>query len=86
MAGTNVYIGLNDFAVEGQWLWDEDGSPATWTNWGPLEPNNGNDGASEQCAFMFTRHGGKWNDQPCDWLEAFWCQTPSGGTIKAKNK
>ena len=31
-------LGITDRDVEGQWVWDSDGSPVTWTRWIFSEP------------------------------------------------
>ena len=48
--------GKNDF----KWV---DGSPYTWGNWGPNEPNNGG-GGDEDCVEV-NYYNGLWNDLAC---------------------
>ena len=38
---TNVWIGGTDAASEGTWVWSPSGTPLSYTNWYPGEPNNG---------------------------------------------
>jgi len=63
----NLWIGLNDVAVEGTFVWSN-GEPVTFTNWSPGEPNNSFNGATEQYVHMwaanqnFSRPEGRWND------------------------
>ena len=44
-------LGMNDKKVEGQWVWDSDGSKVTWFNWAKYGwmPNGGR---SDNCAYM----------------------------------
>ena len=44
-------LGMNDEDVEGQWVWDSDGSKVTWYNWAKY---NGvpNGGSADNCAYM----------------------------------
>lgn len=67
LAGTPnaaLWIGLNDLAVEGEWVWAS-GQPVTYTYWFPGEPNN----ASGLEDFATIRPpsaappNGSWNDQ-----------------------
>jgi hypothetical protein len=67
------WIGLNDIAQEGTFVW-ENGSPVTYTNWAPGEPN---DSGSEDCGqinrfFPETT----WNDEPCGFQLFFICESP----------
>lgn len=57
--GARFWIGFNDAASEGTWVWS-DGSPVTYTNWAPGEPNNLGD---EDYAVM-NWSGVQWNDLP----------------------
>merc|ERR1711915_40873 len=58
------WIGLNDKDEEGTWKWSESGVEATWTNWGPGEPN---DSYGEDCVNMNKAMAHTWNDAPCEW-------------------
>ena len=55
-------LGINDKIVEGQWVFDTDGSLVTWKDWVqwvnyPGHPRNGRAG---NCAGMLRRHGTQW--------------------------
>ena len=60
-----IWIGLNDVAVEGTFVWSS-GESSTYTNFGPREPNNA--AASEDYVHIFwksdSRPNGSWNDAP----------------------
>ena len=65
--GENLWIGLNDAAVEGTFAWSS-GEPVTFTDWCPGEPNGGVPGRPDEdhvhlAAFPPTCIGG-WNDAP----------------------
>lgn len=62
-----LWIGLNDAAQEGLWVWN-DGDSSAYRNWAPGEPNNGGvvypdeDQALIRDASM--PYPGRWNDAP----------------------
>ena len=56
--GQPSWIGLNDIAEEGQWVWDN-GEPVTYTNWGLQEPDDTSIGDEDYVIFG---PSGKWQD------------------------
>ena len=67
------WIGLNDRAVEGTFVWS-DGSALGFTNWNFAQPDDG--GGSEDCAHVnFPTHG-EWNDLPCSLKIKSICKIP----------
>ena len=58
---SNPFIGMNDLASEGDWVWSS-GEPVTYTNWAPGEPNNWL--GVEDIAVMNWGSAGSWNDLP----------------------
>jgi Lectin C-type domain len=62
LGGVQGWIGFNDIASEGTFVW-VNGDPVTFTSWNSGEPNNS--GGNENCAEI-SGSGGGWNDLPCD--------------------
>lgn len=54
------WIGYNDRAIDGFWIWDsgEDVTYTNWSSWYNPNPNN------EDAAHMVKQWGGSWNDTP----------------------
>ena len=60
---SQAWIGFNDRTTEGEFVWS-DGSPVTYTNWAPNEPNDS--GGDEDCAELINFFpGDTWNDARC---------------------
>jgi len=67
----NFWIGLNDIANEGVFVWAESHESADYNNWASNEPDNGH--GSEDCVQMNGRPQDQfeWNDLSCDRVEAY---------------
>ena len=66
-----TWLGLNDLAKEGTFVWDSSGKTPSFTDWKPGEPNNLGD---EDCVRLFVHDFAKWNDAPCHLKSRFVCQ------------
>jgi len=74
-----TWIGYNDRATEGDWVWT--GAASSYTNWLSAEPNDM--GSGEDCAhlgldciFGYTGIDYHWNDYGCSNAQASVCQVP----------
>ncbi|XP_067256432.1 C-type mannose receptor 2-like isoform X2 [Chanodichthys erythropterus] len=61
-----VWIGLQKTSVD-KWQWSS-GDPALYLNWGPAQPNNG----EERCAVIMS---GQWGDWSCGHIFTFICSS-----------
>ena len=68
--GTEYFIGLNDIAAEGEWVWAS-GEPVTFTGWLDGEPNDDFGPAGEDVVMIWNRPPIGWNDIPVDSLAPF---------------
>ena len=67
---SQTFIGANDRASEGTWVWSS-GDAWSYTNWSSGEPNNSGD---EDCGAILSSSG-NWNDAPCANTYPFVCET-----------
>ena len=65
------WIGLNDRATEGTFLW-ADGTPVTFTSWVLEEPNDF--GGGEDCTAMREHTDTGWGDLPCEVERPYICE------------
>ena len=75
MLEADIWIGLTDEAVEGEFVCAKSGEAVNYTNWADGEPNNNSGWEDEKCTHMypeaFTR---KWNDIVCNKTFHFVCE------------
>lgn len=78
LGSLEYYIGANDIVHEGTWVWVSNGQTATYTNWGPFQPNNR--GGAENCAGITydppNGFVGHWTDKPCTKELTYICEMP----------
>ena len=60
---TNLWIGLNDVASEGQYEWTS-GEPSAWLNW---NPNDVRGGRAENVVLLNASASRQWGDAPQTW-------------------
>ena len=73
---------MNDRNIEAGYTWS-DGSPVTFLNWHPGEPNDVND--VENCAEMYPPDTW-WNDTKCTNLNGYICKQPLGKVYLVNRK
>ena len=69
--GDKAWIGLNDIATEGLFVW-VDGCPEKFRYWAEKQPN---DFGGEDCVHTLgARHGYTWNDVDCSTCHQYTCK------------
>ena len=58
-----IWLGLNDIAKEGSFVWDSTQQPPSFTDWEKREPNNQRN--NEDCVMHMFKSGEEWNDATC---------------------
>ncbi|XP_066269121.1 CD209 antigen-like protein E [Branchiostoma lanceolatum] len=67
----DVWIGLTDRDMEGQFVW-ADGTPISfYRNWAPGEPNGDN---TKNCVHLWPEANFRWDDMPCETDLFYICQ------------
>ena len=75
VASGNVWIGLSDYAVEGDYKW-EDGTTFSWTNWLSGQPSDGDSTDTMQDCVVVRQLDGTWADNDCATTKEYLCQAP----------
>ncbi len=76
------YIGYNDIATEGVWVWQHGDS--NYTNWSDGEPESydtNDDGRIANCAVVDSSQSGRWSDLGCESVFSFICETDPLTTV-----
>jgi hypothetical protein len=66
--GAEVWLGLNDLATEGTFLWEAEESPVSYDNWEVSQPNGDGD-----CGAM-SLSAGDWYDRGCAETKPYVCE------------
>jgi len=75
----DTWIGLNDIADEGIFLWI-DGTPLAYSNWDIGEPNNVED---EDCVHIWGfSEQNTWNDNKCEHYLNFFCEIEASPSLR----
>lgn len=72
-ADRDWWLGYNDIAAEGDFVWVETGADGPFVAWRGTEPNGGR---SENCAEMVRDSPGGWNDDDCGGSNRYVCEAP----------
>lgn len=75
-----LWIGATDQGVEAAFVWT-DGSPWTFSGFGPGEPNDQN--KNEDCT-EWDAKSGRWNDLPCSDVRGALCESPISSVLIAR--
>ena len=77
VSGTSddFWLGINDLAMQGQYVYASDGQQVVGGMWYSDQPNN----AAERCVAYYDMpsNAGEWYDRPCDFLSFSICE-PKG--------
>jgi lectin-like protein len=90
---SSIWLDAHDGETEGTWHWGASGTVfwlgdatgaaqnGAYTDWATGKPNNAGAGDGEDCAVMHVGTGadplGTWNDETCEGLHAFLCESPA---------
>jgi len=72
MGAYNTWIGLNDLAQEGHYVWT-DGTSTSFYLWAPGQPNNSD---NQDCIDIWDTAVGEWNDAKCEENLPYICKMP----------
>lgn len=74
------WIDGTDALVEGEWVWTTTGKAITtddYQKWFPGEPNS--NGKGEDCMDLLHHENYNWNDESCEVMNNFLCETRYAG-------
>ena len=72
--GKDIWVGANDLAVAGVWVWEDGIAWGSYTGWA-TDSSEPNGGSSENCVMMYkSEKPGLWNDASCSAMLHFVCK------------
>ena len=72
--GKDIWVGANDLAVDGVWVWEDGIAWGSYTGWA-TDSSEPNGGSSENCVMMYkSENPGLWNDASCSAMLHFVCK------------
>ena len=74
LGGNNWWMGFNDRATEGVWVWDGPPSSTPYLDWAVGQPDDF-DGAEDCGEFIDGGHD-RWNDEDCATVHPYVCEFP----------
>ncbi|XP_053383033.1 C-type lectin mannose-binding isoform-like [Mercenaria mercenaria] len=77
------WIGLTDEIVENAWVWYENDKPATFTDWGSRQPDQGR---TANCVAIWASYKYQWVDEPCTHLFKPLCEMKANVEVEVVGK
>ena len=72
--GSNIWVGANDLAVDGVWVWEDGIAWGSYTG-SATDSSEPNGGSSENCVMIYkSKKPGLWNDASCSAMLHFVCK------------
>jgi len=73
------WLGARDDVVEGVWEWSSTGKPLSISDWGPNQPDNGNN--NQDCLQIWHESDYLWDDEFCTLRHNYICESRYGDVM-----